>query len=542
MIHLTKKTTIMKSRTIIVLYLILFLTGMAITGFSQGITNSGGYITGSSTNYLKVSGSGDMTLSATTADQTTLGHLNVDFTGSGTYKLTIPQNSYVSIDGNLTLADSLLMQANSSSNMASLITNGTVSGAYAIVEQHLSADQWHMVSSPVTSAVSSVYTGIYLYKWNEPDSTWAFITSTTEALTVTRGYHAYSASAISSPTDVEFTGLLNTGNQTVSSLTYNSGSDKGDGWNEIGNPFPSAIEWNSSWTKSNIDNTIYMYDGTQYKTWNYTLPAPSNSLPNGEIPPTQGFWVKANASSPSLTIPNSERIHSSNTFYKGGEDIQDIITLNIEGNGYSDQMSVGMYANATNNFDGNYDAYKLMGIDAAPQLYSWDTDNQYAINLLEESIDNRKVYVGLRTGAEGDYFIDFSGISNFDPSVEIYLEDMISGDMINIREIDTYTFYAEEGIADERFILHFNPETTGINSGDQQSQISIYSFDKTVCINYQNSTPATYHIYDLLGKEILQGQIAPDQLNKFRINKDKGYYIVKVITNGELKTQKVFIN
>jgi hypothetical protein len=532
----------MKSRTIIVLYLILFLTGMAITGFPQGITNSGGYITGSSTNYLKVSGSGDMTLSATTADQTTLGHLSVDFTGSGTYKLTIPHDSYVTIDGNLSLADSLLLQANSSSNMASLITNGTVTGAYAIVEQHLSADQWHMVSSPVASAVSGVYTGIYLYKWNEPDSTWAFITSTTEALTVTRGYHAYSASSISSPTDVEFTGLLNTGNHTVSSLTYNSGSNKGDGWNEIGNPFPSAIEWNSSWTKSNIDNTIYMYDGTQYKTWNYTLPAPSNSLPNGEIPPTQGFWVKANASNPSLTIPNSERIHSSNTLYKGGEEIQNIISLNIEGNGYSDKMSVGMFANATNDFDGNYDAYKLLGIEAAPQLYSWDLNHQYAVNLLAESIDNCEVLLGLRTGTAEEYTISFDGIANFDQSVEIYLEDKASGEMINIRETEFYNFYTEEGTDEGRFILHFNPETTGINPLNSNNSISIYSFDKTICINYQHSIPATMHVYDLLGKEILQSNVASNQLNKFNIDSDKGYYIVKVISNGELKTQKVFIN
>ena len=535
-------TTIMKSRTIIVLYLILFLIGLAISGFPQGIKNSGGYITGSSTSYLKFSGSGDMTLSGNTADQTTLGNVEVDLTGSGTYKLTIPYDSYVTVNGNLTLADSLLLQANSSSNMASLITNGTVSGAYAIVQQHLSADQWHMVSSPVTSAVSGVYLGIYLYKWNEPDSTWAYITSTTENLTVTRGYHAYSASSISSPTDVEFTGLLNTGNHTVSNLTYNSGLNKGDGWNEIGNPFPSAVEWNSSWTKTNIDNTVYLYDGIQYKTWNYLLPPASNTLPNGEIPPTQGFWIKANASNPTLTIPNAQRLHSSNTFYKGGEDIQNIISINVEGNGYTDKMSVGMYENATNNFDGTYDAYKLMGIDAAPQLYSYDAINQYAVNLLTESTVNREVLLGLRTGADEAYTFSFEGIDDFDPSVEIYLEDKLSGDMINLRENDSYTFYANEVTDDERFILHFNPEFTGVNPESIANQISIYAFDQTIYINYQFSTAAQIQMYDLLGKEIMTASLNPDQLNKFIVNQEKGYYIVKVISDGMIKTQKVFIN
>ena len=41
-------------------------------------------------------------------------------------------------------------------------------------------------------------------------------------------------------------------------------------------------------------------------------------MPNGEIPPAQGFWVKANGTSPSITIPESERIHTGSGFYKAG--------------------------------------------------------------------------------------------------------------------------------------------------------------------------------------------------------------------------------
>ena len=350
--------------------------GLVTNSYSQGIeNNNGGFITGSSTNYIKFSGSGDMTLSGTTADQTTFGNLEVDFSSSA-FKLTVPNNSYVTTNGSLLLSDSLLLEANSSSNMASLITNGSVSGIKAIVQQHISTDQWHMVSSPVSSAVSGVYTGAYLYKWNEPDSTWAFITTTTETLSVARGYHAYSASAISGPTDVVFTGLLNTGDYSPT-ITYNAGSNKGDGWNELGNPFPSALEWNSSWTKTNVDATVYIYDGTQYKTWNYNTGL--GGLGNGEIPPTQGFWVKANASSPSITIPNAERLHSSNTFYKSADKIQDNFRINVTGNGYSDEITLGILIGSTEGFDSNYDAYKLFGIEDAPQLYSYNDETKFAI-------------------------------------------------------------------------------------------------------------------------------------------------------------------
>jgi len=532
----------MKTRTLIAIYLALFLAGIAMNGFAQGITNSGGYITDAGTtsnSYIEFGGSGNMTLSGTTADQTKLGNVKVDFTGTGTYKLTIPNNSFVTVNGNLTLSDSLLLDANSSSNMASLITNGTVTGAYACVEQHLVRDQWHMVSSPVSSAVSGVYTGAYLYKWNEPDSTWAFITSVTEALTVTRGYHVYSASSGSSigPTDVKFTGLLNTGNYSPT-LTYNTGSNKGDGWNEIGNPYPSVLEWNSSWTKTNVDATIYIYDGTQYKTWNYNTGL--GGLGNGEIPPTQGFWVKANASSPSMTIPNSERIHSSNTFYKDDE-IQNVIGINIEGNGYSDAMRVGMYSNATDNFDSEYDAYKLMGIESAPQIYSLDANTIYAVNLLAESYGNRMIPLGLRTGVEGEYTFGFEGVDDFDPSVTIFLEDKISGEMIDLHETIAYTFFAEEGTTDDRFILHFNPDFTDVDSQVAAEQIGIYAFDKTICVNYKMEVPAQIRVFDLLGKEVINQNLSPNQLNTIAMNHEKGYYIVKVVSSRTIKTQKVFI-
>ncbi|RLD59802.1 MAG: hypothetical protein DRJ05_05905 [Bacteroidetes bacterium] len=538
---LYKNRTIMKTKSIIVLYLIIFLTGVAMNTYSQGIDNSGGFVTASSTNYIKLSGSSDMTISGTTADQTTLGNVAIDFTGTGTYKLTIPNDSYVSIDGNLTLADSLLLEANSSSSMASLITNGTVKGAYGIVEQHIVQDQWHMVSSPVSAAQSIVYTDCYLYKWNEPDSTWAFITTLTEPLTVAKGFHLWSSSsAPTGPTDVEFTGLLNTGNYSPT-ITYNAGSNKGDGWNELGNPYPSALEWNSSWTKSNVDATVYMYDGTQYKTWNYLLPMAS-TLPNGEIPSTQGFWVKANAASPSITIPNAERVHSSNTFYKGGDELQDMFKINVSGNAYADEMIIGMFSDATDDFDSEYDAYKLMGIEAAPQLYSYGNGTKYAVNLFNEITEDKAVPLGFRAGADAEYTFEAEGLEDFDTSIDVYLEDKSAGSMINLRENPVYVFYAENGLDEDRFVLHFGIDVAGTGQNVADNNINIYSFGDVVFVNYQLDVPGHVIVYDVLGKEIMSEALGTNQLNKLTVNNGRGYYIVKVISETNIETKKVLIN
>ncbi len=528
----------MKTNKTISLFLFTFLMGLTTISFSQGIeNNNGGFIQSSSTNYIKFGGSGDMTLSGTTADQIILGNMKVDFSSS-TYKLTIPNDSYVTVNGDLTLADSLLLEANNSANMASLICNGSVSGGKAIVKQHISTDQWHMISSPVASALSGVYTGVYLYKWNEPDSIWAFITSASEPLTVARGYHAYSASTISGPTDVVFTGLLNTGDYSPT-ITYNTGTDKGEGWNELGNPYPSALEWNSSWTKTNVDATIYIYDGTQYKTWNYVTGL--GGLGNGEIPPTQGFWVKANASNPSITIPNAERIHSSNTFYKGGNNTPDIISITLTGNGFTDEMFIGILSGATNGFDSDYDAYKLFGIEDAPQLYSIVDGTKLTVNLLAEITESITILLGLKVGTASEYTFEVDDFGNFDPSISVWLKDKLSGGITDLKENPVYDFYTDDGIYEDRFELHFKLDITATDLNDSKGYFRVYSFENSIFINNQANTPGQIFVYDMLGKEISQAKLYPGQLNKIHINNGRGYYVVKVVSGSNFKTEKVLI-
>ncbi len=548
----TEMKTEMRMRLMIVLFMtILLLLGMVITAYSQGITNSGGYITDAGTtshSYIKFSGSGDMSLKSTTADRTKVGNMEVDFTGSGTYKLTIPSDSYITVEGNLTLSDTLLLEASSSSSMASLITNGTVSGAYAAVEQHIVRDQWHQVSSPVSSAQSGVYLNCYLYKWNEPDSTWQYITSTTENLSVTKGYHLWSSSGsgglTAGPTDIQFTGLLNTGNYSPT-ITYTSGSNKGDGWNELGNPYPSALEWNSSWTKTNVDASVYIWTGTQYKSYNYNTGF--GGLSNGEIPPTQGFWIKANGSSPSITIPNSQRVHSSNAFYKETVDIENLLTIKVTGNGYNDEVSLGTYSGSTYEFDGEFDNYKLLGIEEATQIYIYSEDTKYSVDIFPEIQDDMQFPIGFGCGADGNYIMDFSGLDGFDPDVEVFLEDKSAGssakDYIDVRQNPEYEFYAQEGMDESRFVLHFMTSSMGLDDmADENDAVNIYSFAKNIFINYQMNDQAKVSVYDLMGKEILSKDLIPNNLNTITVPGEKGYYVAKVISGDRVTTRKVFIN
>lgn len=79
------------------------------------------------------------------------------------------------------------------------------------------------------------------------------------------------------------------------------------GWNLVGNPFTTAINWDepTGWIKTNIDQSIYIWDPetNQYKTWNGV----TGDLNSGKISPFQAFWIKANANAPSLTVSNEAK-------------------------------------------------------------------------------------------------------------------------------------------------------------------------------------------------------------------------------------------
>ncbi len=281
----------------------------------------------------------------------------------------------------LTVSNDFELEADAT-GMTSLIDQGTLNlnPSKTSFECYLTEDQWHLVSSPVTNAQSSTYLGVYLKYFTEVDSSWTYITALNHPMGVAEGFSAWAASWITGATTVAYSGSFNTGDQSPTGLTYNVGPGQGDGWNLVGNPFPSSIEWNSNWTTNDIDASIYVYDGAtgQYLSWNRTLG--TGTMPNGDIPPTQGFWVKANGSSPAMTFPQSERKHSSQGFFKTGSD--NAITLKVMGNGYSDRLLVCFHKAATLDFDSEYDAYKLHGISDAPQIYTVSDGTELSLNTL----------------------------------------------------------------------------------------------------------------------------------------------------------------
>ena len=393
---------------------------------------------------------------------------------------------------------------------------------------------WHYIASPVSGGTINSFWGALLNYWNEPYGTagsWMPMTlPVTTPLLVNKGYSA----ATTSNQVISFTGgTINTGDQTISGLT-NTGGLASRGFNLVGNAFPSAIKWDGSVTRTHVDGAAYVYSGT-----GYLLPKMTTDLPAYEIPAEQGFYVHVSTgyTSGSMIMPNSNRVHGSGPYVKSSGNEQ--LNLKVNGNKLEDETSIRFNSEATEGFDSDYDAYKLWGTTACPQIYTIAPDVNLSINSLPEMTSQTVIPVGFKVGMNDTYTITASDLGSFPTGTDIYLEDLFLSKTQNLNTNPVYEFSAVTGSQEHRFDIHFAP-VSGVPEGST-SNIKIYSSGNSVYVNVPMELHGEIIIYDLLGKEMKRQPIQNNTLNKINLNAELGYYLVKVLGDKLTVSGKVFI-
>ncbi|MCF8368554.1 MAG: hypothetical protein K9G76_05890 [Bacteroidales bacterium] len=435
--------------------------------------------------------------------------------------LTVKPTGKLTLNGNVNNKGSIHIQAYETGT-GSLINNSP--NLQATIDCYFEEDQWHAITPPVSNALAGVFEGSYLKFYSEPDSVWTYINYLTTPLFEGRGYFAWNYENQT----VSYSGLLNSGDFNPN-LSYTSAAQhEGKGWNLVGNPYPSYINYDGSWPSSNVDETIYLYDGTQYVTWNGSVGAHGS----GEIAPGQAFWVHANADNPGLTIPDAKRMHGTQTFYKN--ESSDCFFVKVTGNGYDDLSFVSFNDMATLQFDTKWDGYKLFGSPEAPQLYTLSGNTKLAVNTLPKK-EEISVPLSIVTGIEGIYTLA-SNSSEFSVYNHVYLEDKFKQIMTDLKAEDSYIFYAHPEDDHDRFILHFTP--TEKNSIAREA-VTIYAYNNTVYVFNPSMLEGVINVYDLLGRKTTEKYLS-NKLHTLEMPQ-KGYFVVHVISGNSITSEKVWI-
>ena len=433
----------------------------------------------------------------------------------------------------------------------------TISGTVDI-ERYLGEGGWHNTASPVNNSVSTIYSGtdlvfyydetIILNDWNFG---WVWHTG---ALDVMKGYDVY----IASPLLVDYTSSsgssLNSGNYSIS-VTRTDGSngesESHKGWNLIGNPYPSPVDWleETGWNKTDINDAKYIWNPGNN---NYTI-FMGGSNPTGVnggtqfIPSNQGFWVQAMHNG-TVEINNTCRtgtMASTPDYYKNSDNKTNELRITASGNGYNDETLIRFLPTATNQFDVNQDAGKLFSsFDSIPQIYTLADNDMLAINSLSGLYNGLKVPLEFFCNTKGEYKLTIDDTDEFVKQNRVYLRDLRNQKTIDFGLEKQYTFYHDPGFSVNRFIIYINPTDELIDSLAPDSWFSVSTIGNALTV--QRNTHICYRanlsIYNLLGQLIYTTRLSDTQKSTYTIDAPQGYYLVTIQTINHLLTVKIFLS
>ncbi|MBT3208258.1 MAG: hypothetical protein HN704_12485 [Bacteroidetes bacterium] len=492
--------------------------------------------------------------------------VNGTFTISdGKFEIPIAANFTVNGNSTITGAEALIIKSTGvgSNETGSFIDNGSVSypsSGSAKVERFFSAERWWYFSPPTSDASSadidvdfSTANNNRLYFWNETATGthgWNQIQNTTTDLNVLQGY-SYQKFDLGSTTK-SFSGSLNTGSVgSADNLTRTSGQSN-EGYNLVGNPYPSAIDWGQSgddvagWTKTNIETSIWYrttYDGNTrgYATFNYTGGVATNGG-SRNIPAMQAFWVRVSSgqTTGTLTMTNSVRQHNSQAFYKNGNNSQNkLLKLKIDNNVYSDETIIYFNSNAVDGYD-DFDSFKKFSLDSeVPQIYtSLQNYEQLAINGFSELSTNQSIPLGFRTQMQDTFNLTVENLENFVPGTQIFLVDQIENAIVELNQNTVYTFSSDVVDNLNRFIIHFSPVITELTNSI--TDISIFSYEKNIYIKNIRED-GFVEIFDILGKKLFDKEISAIEIERIKLNLENQIVIVKIISNNNNYSKKLLI-
>lgn len=416
-------------------------------------------------------------------------------------RLSITAGGGLSVTGDVTLKSS-------SSGTATLVNKGTITVAgKSRVEQYLEASGsstgWWYLSSPVTGAESgtilNAFNGNKLGYYDEPTAAYPQLIPTNIPLVPGKGYLAY----IAATGVYNFEGQLNDGPIGPISLTRTGTAGAKRGFNLIGNPYPSFIDWNAvsgygtGQARTDIRPTIWVRTRTSggkmvFDTFDGEV---GTSLGirgkvNRYIAPFQAFWVKVatDGSSPSFTFTNEMRSHqdqgiASNRLRMYEDQMestnqlrtptnQPLVRLELlSENQDRDQTLITSKAEAEDGYD-FYDSEK-MPVEQA-EIFSIVEQQELVINKLKSMDSGKKVGLGIRLKQPGTYSIKATELTIAD-TLKVVLKDKITGTETNLQEGINYTFMSDLVEDLQRFIIEFRTrETISSVKNSYTEQPSIY--------------------------------------------------------------------
>ncbi|WP_375562283.1 Calx-beta domain-containing protein [Bernardetia sp. OM2101] len=297
---------------------------------------------------------------------------------------------------------------------------------------------------------------------------------TTVNLGVGKGYEANIATGVT----VDLNGTLNNGDISIP-ITHQGLSYANEGFNLIGNPYPSPINWTTliglAGNNALVNDAVYIDIPTSQYGATYATFINGASVNGGkaDIAPFQGFFVQAIGAG-NLNVTNAVRptTYTDSRFYKtNGEEGEQglkegLIKLAIEQNGKLDETAIYFESGATQKFDGKFDALKIHKINGStPTLYSYNEgieengqNTYFSINGLKEFNEDMILPLAMNIVKSGKHKIVVREIKYFHSLSNVYLYDSLTETLHDLKANPEYEFVAQASKEVKRFVILFKTD------------------------------------------------------------------------------------
>ena len=484
--------------------------------------------------------------------------------------VAIPSGSNVTLNGKLTVAAGSSFTLNSNSNLiqqTAAVNSGDITVKrmstplyrldYTLWSSPVSGSQTLLNFSPLTSNISP--SNIRFYSYNTASNQY---NSVDPATTVFEGAKSYlirspnnwiSYNADLSPAPQKFSGSF-IGVPRNGTITYTM-ANTGNGFNAIGNPFPSVISLDDFindnntaiegtlwfWRKFNEDNNLTSY--TACTTVGCTTNNNATYIDSDFISVGQGFIVKAKSGQTNLNFTSTMRSSGNvDQFFRTTATTMDRFWLKMTNaaNKSTGQNLIAYTPTATNDYDSGLDGLYLN--ESSVAFYSKAAANDVVINARPSFEVNDVIPMHFKSNVADTYTFTLNqkeGI--FDGTQAVFLRDNYNNIVRNLT-LGNYTFSTPAGTFTDRFDIIYQNLLINTNPTLNAKQIIIYNNNQTTFISSGAIAMESIKIFDIQGRLLFSKSGINDtktsvnlnfknQVLLFHITSQDGDKIIKKVIN-----------
>jgi fibronectin-binding autotransporter adhesin len=446
---------------------------------------------------------------------------------------------------------------------------GGVAGAVTMQRYLSSGYGYKFVSSPFVSAtvgefsddldLSAAFPSFYRYDESRSSSGWVSYTGIGGILNPFEGYAAQFGTN-TSPFVADLTGELTTGARQLT--LYNTNQPYTRGFNLVGNPYPSPINWDAAagWTRTNIDNAVYFYDAGSADPYTGTFSSyingvSSDGIAGSIIPAMQGFFVHVTDGGypvqGTLGINNLARVTSPNPYYHKARQADSLPLIRISavlaGTGAaSDPAVIYFHDRAGSGFDAGLDALKMLNTaEEVPSLFSIGSgDIHLSINSLPwPGNDLVIVPLGISLLTGGIIQLHADTLAFLPPGNHVYLFDAVTGINQDLGLSRNYSVNLPAGEYASRFFLKFSPTILPEKPEISEGFIAVVN-QNTVIIKLMlgNDETRVLQVSNILGQIVWRQEVTGSGYCEVSGSFKPGLYVVTSVGSGTRQSQKILIS